>query len=136
VRERLQKGATVLATSYLHALELRRQFQAQLSEALLEAEVDAMVVPTAPIAAPLIGEEKTRIGAEEYATRALLLRLNRPANLAGVPALTIPCGATAKGLPVGMQLIGRSSRDDFLLRIAAHYMRVCHWQAGRPPVAA
>ena len=136
VRKRLEKGATVLGTSYLRALELRCEFQAQLSDALVKAGVEALVAPTTPIAAPLIGEENARIGAEEYPTRALLLRLNRPANLAGVPALTIPCGVTAEGLPVGMQLIGRSSMDDSLLRIAAHYMRDCGWSAGRPPAAA
>jgi aspartyl-tRNA(Asn)/glutamyl-tRNA(Gln) amidotransferase subunit A len=131
VRERLERGAAVPATSYLRALESRRKFQAQLADVL--SEVDALVVPTNPIAAPLIGEESTRIGSEEHATRALLLRLNRPANLAGVPALTFPCGLTAQGLPVGMQLIVRSLAEDLLLRIAAHCMRDCGGSPGRPP---
>jgi len=136
VRKRLEKGATVSATSYLRALELRSEFQTQLSEAFTKAGVNALIAPANPIAAPLIGEESTKIVAREYSTRALLLRLNRPANLAGVPALTIPCGLTAKGLPVGVQLIGRSSMDDSLLRVAAHCARVCDWSAGRPTAAA
>lgn len=134
VRERLERGAAVSATSYLQALELRRKFQAQLADVL--SKVDALVVPTNPIAAPLIGEESTRIGSEDHATRALLLRLNRPANLAGVPALTFPCGLTAQGLPVGMQLIVGTLAEELLLRIAAHCMRLSEGGLGRPSAAA
>jgi aspartyl-tRNA(Asn)/glutamyl-tRNA(Gln) amidotransferase subunit A len=118
VRTRLEMGTTVSATVYLKALETRDKFIQQFHLAMADAGVDAIVVPTTPIAAPLIGEENTRIGKEDHPTRALLLRLNRPANLGGIPAISIPCGFTSTGLPVGLQLIGAVTDEQLLLRIA------------------
>jgi aspartyl-tRNA(Asn)/glutamyl-tRNA(Gln) amidotransferase subunit A len=118
VRSRLEMGTGVSATAYLKALEVREKFIQQFHLAMTDAEVDALVVPTTPIAAPLIGEESTPIGKENHPTRALLLRLNRPANLAGIPAMSVPCGFTPNGLPVALQLIGAVTDELLLLRIA------------------
>jgi aspartyl-tRNA(Asn)/glutamyl-tRNA(Gln) amidotransferase subunit A len=118
VRTRLEMGTKVSATAYLEALATREKFITQFHQAIRDAEVDALIVPTTPIAAPLIGEESTRIGKAKHPTRALLLRLNRPANLAGIPAISIPCGFTSAGLPVGLQLIGAVTDELLLLRIA------------------
>jgi aspartyl-tRNA(Asn)/glutamyl-tRNA(Gln) amidotransferase subunit A len=120
VRSRLEIGVRVSAASYLEALEQREAFLNQFHFALAETTVDALVVPTVPIPAPLIGEESTTIDGKDHATRALLLRLNRPANLAGLPAISIPCGLTSSGLPIGMQLIGCASKDASLLSIASN----------------
>lgn len=119
VRTRLEMGTEVSAISYLQALKLRGQFIQQFNFALPDSHLDALVVPTTPIAAPLIGEESTNIGDSDHPTRALLLRLNRPANLAGVPAISVPCGFTASGLPIGLQLIGAQNSERKLLEIAA-----------------
>jgi aspartyl-tRNA(Asn)/glutamyl-tRNA(Gln) amidotransferase subunit A len=118
VRARLELGTKVSATAYLQALEAREKFIQQFHLALEEAEVDAIAVPTTPIAAPLIGEESTLIGKDNCPTRALLLRLNRPANLAGIPAVSVPCGLTSTGLPVGLQFIGAVTDEALLLHIA------------------
>jgi aspartyl-tRNA(Asn)/glutamyl-tRNA(Gln) amidotransferase subunit A len=118
VRTRLEMGAKVSATMYLKALETRDKFIQQFHLAMAEAGVDALVLPTTPIAAPLLGEEITRTGKEDHPTRALLLRLNRPANLGGLPSISIPCGLTATGLPVGLQLIGAVTDEPLLLHIA------------------
>jgi aspartyl-tRNA(Asn)/glutamyl-tRNA(Gln) amidotransferase subunit A len=126
-------GTTVLATSYLQSLFVRARFIHQLLSAMDEAGVDALAVPTTPIPAPLIGEETTVIADQKHPTRALLLRNNRPANLAGTPALSIPCGFTPSGLPVGLQLIGRHTGEQTLLRIAHAYERA-HPQQRRPPL--
>ena len=132
VRVRLEMGAKVLATAYLQALDLREKFIQQLRMAMENAGVDALAVPTTPIAAPLIGEETTRIGEKNRSTRALLLRLNRPANLAGVPAISIPCGFTSGGLPVGLQLIGAATDENLLLCIARTYETAHPWHRRRP----
>ena len=118
VRSRLEMGTGVSATAYLKALETREKFIQQFHLAMTDAEVDALVVPTTPIVAPLIGEESTPVGKENHPTRALLLRLNRPANLAGIPAVSVPCGVTSTGLPAGIQLIGAVTGELLLLRIA------------------
>jgi len=118
VRARLEIGTRITATNYLEALELREKFIQQFRAAHLESGVDALVVPTTPIPAPMIGEESTTINGKDYATRALLLRLNRPANLAGIPAITLPCGLTHSGLPLGLQLIGANTSDSLLTQIA------------------
>jgi aspartyl-tRNA(Asn)/glutamyl-tRNA(Gln) amidotransferase subunit A len=118
VRARLEMGTNVSAIAYLRALESRDKFIQQFHQVMNDAEVDALIVPTTPIAAPLIGEESTPIGKTSHPTRALLLRLNRPANLAGIPAISVPCGSTSTGLPVGLQLIGAANNELTLLRIA------------------
>jgi aspartyl-tRNA(Asn)/glutamyl-tRNA(Gln) amidotransferase subunit A len=135
VRSRLEMGTKVSAVAYLEALELRDRFIQQVHLTMADAGVDALVVPTTPIAAPLINEETTRINEKDYPTRALLLRLNRPANLAGIPAISLPCGFTPAGLPVGLQLIGAVADEHLLLRIA-HAFECAHAQKRRPPLAA
>ncbi len=131
VRTRLEMGGKTTAVAYLHACEQRVQFIHRLLASMDEARVNVIAVPTTPITAPLIGEEKTCIAGKDYPTRALLLRLNRPANLAGVPAISLPCGFTPAGLPVGLQLIGRHAAELTLLQIAHAFER---FHSGRQAV--
>jgi aspartyl-tRNA(Asn)/glutamyl-tRNA(Gln) amidotransferase subunit A len=133
VRSRLEMGAKVSAVDFLQALEIQKQFVQQLHLALAEADVDAMAVPTTPIEAPLLNQETSRIGTHDYPTRALLLRLNRPANLAGTPSLSVPCGFTRAGLPIGLQIMGGVSSESTLLRIA-HIFKHAHPQTRQPPL--
>ncbi len=124
VRARLAMGTQIPATTYLAALETREKFIQQLDLTMADAGVDALAVPTTPITAPEIDQESIRIGETDHSTRALLLRTNRPANLAGVPAITVPCGVTPSGLPVGLQLIGAVADEHLLLQIAAYFERL------------
>ena len=121
VRSRLEMGTRVSAVSYLKALQTREKFISAIHFALEDAEVDALVVPTTPIAAPPIGEESTSVSGTLHPTRALLLRLNRPANLAGVPAISIPCGLAEGGLPIGLQFIAAVTDEPLLLELARHF---------------
>jgi aspartyl-tRNA(Asn)/glutamyl-tRNA(Gln) amidotransferase subunit A len=123
VRARLEMGMKVSAVEYLEAMDQRRSFISQLCGVMEKEAIDALIVPTIPIAAPLIGEETTRVGQIDHPTRGLLLRLNRPANLAGVPAISVPCGFTAAGLPIGVQFIGAERKERVLLEIADIYQR-------------
>jgi aspartyl-tRNA(Asn)/glutamyl-tRNA(Gln) amidotransferase subunit A len=123
VRSRLEMGTKVLAVEYVEAQEQRRNFISQLCEVMEKEAINALMVPTTPIAAPLIGEETTRVGKTDHSTRALLLRLNRPANLAGVPAISVPCGLTTAGLPIGLQFTGAERDEQLLLEIADVYQR-------------
>jgi aspartyl-tRNA(Asn)/glutamyl-tRNA(Gln) amidotransferase subunit A len=118
VRSRLEMGTKVSAISYLSALDLRNKFIDAYHSVLKNETLDAFVAPTTPISAPLIDENETILNGKKYPTRALLLRLNRPANLAGVPAISIPCGLTPQGLPVGIQFMGATGHETPLLEIA------------------
>ena len=130
VRKRLELGGNVRATEYLAALDAQKKVRAEM-EAAFE-EVDAIVAPTVPIPAPPIGAESVHIGGEEETVRSALVRMNRPANLTGHPAISIPCGFTSAGLPVGLQLIGRAFDEMTLLRIALAYERSNDWPARHP----
>ncbi|HXH66777.1 MAG TPA: amidase [Candidatus Limnocylindrales bacterium] len=121
VRSRLEMGEKVSALEYLRALDRREKFIAGFHLALLENEVDALVTPTTPIAAPRIGEEDISIGGKDHSTRALLLRLNRPANLGGLPAISVPCGLTPAGLPAGLQILSGVNGETLLLEIASRF---------------
>ena len=122
-RERLEMGTKLTAVTYLRAREFREQFKGLFHEALMANGVDAVVAPTTPIAAPYIGEESVSVNGQTHPTRALLLRLNRPANLAGVPAMSVPGGFTKGGLPVGLQLIGDWTDEALLLEVARDFER-------------
>src|SRR5260370_35681733 len=95
-------GCKVQGVDYLRALEIQKQFFQQLHLALAEADVDAIVFPSTAIEAPLLNQENIRIGAHEYPARALLLRHNRPANLAGLPAVSLPRGFAPSWCPIGL----------------------------------
>jgi aspartyl-tRNA(Asn)/glutamyl-tRNA(Gln) amidotransferase subunit A len=125
VRMRLEMGTKVTAVSYLRAMEVREEFMESIHHVMTSNGLDAFVVPTTPIAAPQIGEESISIKGISHPTRALLLRLNRPANLAGVPAITVPCGLNKKGLPIGMQFISAWTEEPLLLEVAREFEREC-----------
>ena len=131
VRGHLEWGHKLLAVDYLNALPRRREI-AEDFEAAFE-DVDVILAPTSPIPAPLVGEREVRVtGERETATRAELLRLTRPANLTGFPAISIPCGFTREGLPVGLQLLGPRWGEARLLAIALAYEEATEWHKRRP----
>jgi aspartyl-tRNA(Asn)/glutamyl-tRNA(Gln) amidotransferase subunit A len=130
VRQRVEAGSKVLATQYLTAVDLQKRLRAEFDAAF--QEVDAIVAPTAAIPAPPIGVEQVEIGGEQFPLRAALLGMNRPANFTGHPAISVPCGFTREGLPIGLQLIGRSFDESTLLRIALAYERAHNWRDRRP----
>jgi len=125
VRRRLQMGTKVTAVDYLRGRETREKFTASFHAALEANDLDALVIPTTPIAAPRIGEESVAIRGTMHLTRTLLLRLNRPANLAGVPSISVPCGLTQQGLPVGLQFMAGWTDEPLLLELAHAFEREC-----------
>ncbi len=131
VRVRLEMGTKVSAVSYLQAREFREKFKSLLLEVFTANDLDVLAVPTTAIAATRIGQDTVQIKGTAHPTRALLLRLNRPANLAGVPAISVPCGLTKSGLPVGLQLIAEWTDEPLLLEIARDFERESPL-AGRP----
>jgi aspartyl-tRNA(Asn)/glutamyl-tRNA(Gln) amidotransferase subunit A len=130
VRKRLEKGGEVRAVDYVRAIALRQQAQKEF--AAVFACVDAILAPTVPIAAPPISQKLVSIGGEQESVRAALLRLNRPANFVGIPAISLPCGFTREGLPLGLQLLGGAWDEARLLRIAYAYEQATEWHRRHP----
>jgi len=132
VRGRLEMGMKVSAVDYLRAMEVRGEARREL-DAVFEG-VDAIIAPASPIPAPRIGESELTIAGSKLPVRALLVGTSRPANVSGHPAISIPCGFTPDGLPVGLQLIGPRWGEARLLAIAAAYQRATDWHLRRPPL--
>lgn len=97
-------------------------------------QVDLLVTPTCPIPAHAIGDSAPAIIDGTSAGRGAVIKLVSLFNLTGNPAISIPAGWTAAGLPVGMQIVGRRGEDELVVRAAAAFERARPWAHRRPPV--
>ena len=88
--------------------------------------VDLLVTPTMPIPAPAIADLKKDPAALRPA-ELVLLRNTRPFNVWGLPAMSVPCGLTKSGLPIGLQIAGPHWREDLVLRLAHAYEQATEW---------
>jgi aspartyl-tRNA(Asn)/glutamyl-tRNA(Gln) amidotransferase subunit A len=116
-RERLDSGRRILAGDYLTALTMQDIIRGEVDAAL--TDVDALVLPGMAIPAPVLGSDTLAIDGVEEPVRPLMLRLTQPFNLSGHPAIVLPCGVTAEGLPLSLQLVGQRAATAALLDVAA-----------------
>ena len=117
VRERLERGRTVSAVSYLRARDVREVLTRAVDSAL--DGCSALVLPTLPIVAPTLGAAQVTMDSGPSSTllvRAAMLRLTQLFNVTGHPAISIPI--PTNGLPVGLQLVGRRDKTEELLAVA------------------
>ena len=117
VQLRLELGRYVLAEDYVRAEAARAVLRREVDAAL--DGCDALVLPTLPIPAPPIGAATVDVAGAAQPVRAMMLRLTQLFNLTGHPAISIPIGDTAAGLPCGLQLVGRRDDTEALLAAAA-----------------
>ena len=130
---RLQNGLAVPGVSYLEAVRWRGP---ALSAYLAATSgVDAVIAPVAPVAAPTIAESDVGNSPDAEAVIQRLTRFTRPINYLGLPSLAIPAGFTRSGLPVGLQLIGRSFDEAILLRIGTGFQRATDFHERLPKLA-
>jgi len=118
-RERLMEGARPRAYRYANARRRGMLATEEFDRAL--DGVDVLLTPTLPISATEIGQREINIGDYEEPVRSALTRFTGPTDLTGHPSLSVPCGTTASGLPVGLQLIGRHFEEATLYRFAHAY---------------
>jgi aspartyl-tRNA(Asn)/glutamyl-tRNA(Gln) amidotransferase subunit A len=125
VRARFLLGGLLSAGDYLQAQRVRRLIKREMAQAL--QEVDVLVTPTSPKPAALL---------EGYdATVTLTGRsFTSPFNVAGLPAISIPGGFTAEGLPIGLQIAGKPFDESTVLRVAYAYQQAARWFERRPPI--
>ena len=94
--------------------------------------VDVIVTPTTPIPAPRIDDVGKPWGSDPEKAATALTRFTRFFNIVGLPAISIPCGFTPDGLPVGMQIVGKAFDESAVLRVAYAYEQDAKWFERRP----
>ena len=127
----LLTGSVMPAQAYYKAQKLRSLLRQQVQEAL--ETYDVLISPTARTPAPRLGDDAV-ITSKEMAAR-LPYVLTRPFNLASAPAASVPCGFSAEGLPIGMQIGGRPFEEEAVLKVAHAYEQNTPWHTMRPPNA-
>ena len=133
-RVRLLTGALIPAQAHQKATRLRHIFRQHILDAL--DRVDVLILPTSSVQATPIPTEAgmARNGKEEFLNMLAGRRTyTTPSNLAGVPGLSINCGFTSDGLPVGLQMVGRPFDESTLFRAAYAYEQATDWHTRRPP---
>jgi aspartyl-tRNA(Asn)/glutamyl-tRNA(Gln) amidotransferase subunit A len=134
VKRRIMLGTYTLSAGYydayyLKALKVRRLIRGDYDAAF--AELDFVVGPTTPNPAFKIGEKSG-----DPLAMYLEDLYTVPANLAGVPGISIPCGLTKAGLPIGLQLQGRPFDEERLLQAAQMFQTATDWHTKAPNMAS
>jgi aspartyl-tRNA(Asn)/glutamyl-tRNA(Gln) amidotransferase subunit A len=125
VRARLEAGRVLLSIDYVRAQRARMLMKEQCKR--LFDRIDVIVTPTVPIPAPRIEDLQKPWGKGSETTVASLARFTRFFNIVGLPAISIPCGFTSDGLPIGMQIAGKAFDESTVLRVAHAYEQHAGW---------
>lgn len=128
VLEMLMGALSIPQSQVAEAVGFRGGLRGEVLGAFADARLDALVTPTTPrVAMPLASfDPATELGT--------LIPYTCPFNLTGHPAVSVPCGFTASGLPVGLQLVGAPFHDAALLEVAAAYEQATTWHTYEPEV--
>jgi aspartyl-tRNA(Asn)/glutamyl-tRNA(Gln) amidotransferase subunit A len=133
-RDRLEAGSAIPAVHYIDAQRARRRIAETFADAF--QRVDILALPAAPTEAMRIGETRLRIDGEEVDILRALVRITGPFNVTGSPAVSVPCGWTGSGLPVGLQLAGRPFEDHVVLAAARAFEHAHGQELRLPPLEA
>jgi aspartyl-tRNA(Asn)/glutamyl-tRNA(Gln) amidotransferase subunit A len=123
---------TLPAVTYVRAQRARRRVREGLRSAFERYALDVLVAPSVPSTAVPIGEVAEEIATGEPGAMAASFHHSVVANLVGVPALSVPCGFDARGLPIGLQIIGRPFAEDVLFQVGHAYESANRWRTFRP----
>ena len=124
IRRRLEDGAKTSSTDYVLARRTQTEVKKRC-EQFFESH-DFLITPTTPIAAPTIE------GHDAVEQAARLTRFTAPFNLAGLPALSLPCGFTKEGLPIGLQIVSRAWADAKVLNAGYAFEQATEWHQHKP----
>jgi aspartyl-tRNA(Asn)/glutamyl-tRNA(Gln) amidotransferase subunit A len=126
---RIRKGADISSAEVEQQRRELKQIRSQVRK--LFDDVDVLVTPTTPVPAPAIAELKHNPDLLRP-REILLLRNTRPANVWGLPAISVPCGFTSAGLPIGLQIIGPPWGEERVLQLAYAYEQATDWHKRTP----
>jgi len=132
VKRRIMLGTYALSSGYYDAYYLKAQKVRTLIRQDFEqafAKFDVLVTPTAPTPAFRIGE-KVDDPLQMYLSDIFTI----PCNLAGLPGISIPCGLSKEGLPIGLQILGKPFEEGKILRAAHAFQQATDWHLRRPPL--
>ncbi len=132
VRSRLNLGATLTAAQYLKAQRIRRKVRENFTRAFLK--VDVLVTPQLPITAPRMDQGSVPWGKNTEPVPSALTRLTRIYNLVGIPSLSLPCGFSSSGMPIGLQIAGRPFDEETVLKVGNAYEMNSPWKYHYPPL--
>lgn len=113
----LDQGRCLPAVDYVNAQRLRRRQQVEFAK--VWSQVDCLIMPTTPNTAPRLGDELVRLREGDQDVRTVATRLVRAFNVLGLPALSMPCGLSSQGLPIGLQLVAAPFEEATLLQLGA-----------------
>jgi aspartyl-tRNA(Asn)/glutamyl-tRNA(Gln) amidotransferase subunit A len=126
----MEASKAMPAVTYIRAQQRRTEYRRRFLESM--ENVDVVAAPTLPVTAPEIESREVQTGRSPEDVRLALLRLTRPGNLTGFPAITVPCGFSADGLPIGLQILGRPLDEATVLRVAHSYEAATRWHERFP----
>ncbi len=130
----IRAGADYSAADYIRAQRLRQRLTEEMRGVL--GGIDLLATPTVPIPAATSAEFAAGLKVDGKPITGTTMRCTFPFDLTGQPALSIPCGFTANGLPIGLQLVARHFGEPTLLRVGHAYQRTTEWHARRPDVTS
>jgi aspartyl-tRNA(Asn)/glutamyl-tRNA(Gln) amidotransferase subunit A len=130
VRSRLNLGGAVMAAQYLKAQAVRRRVRGEFSRVF--QKVDVIVTPQLPITAPKLNQGSVSWGKITEAVPSALTRFTRIYNLVGIPSLSIPCGFSKAGLPIGLQIAGKPFDEATVLKMGHAYESNTPWKDRHP----
>jgi aspartyl-tRNA(Asn)/glutamyl-tRNA(Gln) amidotransferase subunit A len=132
VRSRAESGLDVKAVDYVQALRRRPEIAREFI-AVAFADADVLITPTTGEPPPTYATAKSGTVADVVARMAAFTRCTRVFNTIGLPALSLPCGFTAAGLPLALQIVGRPFDEATVLRVGHAYEQATDWHRRRPP---
>ncbi len=132
VRKFLERGRSTLASDYIKAQQARARLRQEMLEVF--ARLDALLTPGALIPPPPHSARSVTVKGREVRLLEALVSATCPWNLTGQPALTLPCGLNASGLPLALQIVGKPFDEATVLRIGHAYEAQTSWQKKRPPL--
>jgi aspartyl-tRNA(Asn)/glutamyl-tRNA(Gln) amidotransferase subunit A len=127
--DRILAGAKVTTPSYVRSLRQTEQLRRSVSSRIEGADV--LITPTSPVLPCALADLQSDPDAAR-AKEVRMLRNTRPFNLLGMPAISLPCGFTREGLPIGMQITGATGAEAAVLGLAHVYERATEWHKRRP----
>ena len=130
---RFLTGSIIPAQAYYKAQKIRAVLRQQILDAL--EKVDVLILPTGPVTAPPV-ESVPGIESKEHSLTGLAGRISftGPFNLAGTPAISVPCGFSAAGMPMGLQIVGKPFDEETVLKVAHAYEQNTDWHNCRAPI--